>query len=73
MCNITDEHELKLLTAQEVADIFRVNVKIIGQWVRDGKLETVKYPGKNHRFSKQYILDLLTTLTTEKPSGAVKH
>lgn len=50
----------ELLTAGEVAEIFRVSEATVGQWRRDGKIAAVALPGgKGYRFARTEVDRLL--------------
>nr|WP_157255102.1 helix-turn-helix domain-containing protein [Nonomuraea typhae] len=49
-----------LLTAEEVAEVYRVNPATIRRWVREGRLKAVPTPGgRLHRFREREIRALL--------------
>ena len=58
----------RLLTASEVADLFRVSVKTVGRWGRSGALPLRRTIGGHHRYREADVRALLN-LDTE-PSSA---
>jgi len=52
----TDE---RLLTAAEVADLFRVSVKTVGRWGRSGALPLRRTIGGHHRYLQADVHALL--------------
>lgn len=48
----------KLLTAEEVASIFQIDITTVHKMVKDGKLQKVELGIKNYRFNKDYIMSL---------------
>jgi excisionase family DNA binding protein len=44
---------------EEVADLFRVSVRTVGDWARSGRLASVTTPGKQVRFRREDVLALL--------------
>jgi excisionase family DNA binding protein len=55
----------KLLTATEVADLFRVDSKTVGRWAKAGKIDFVRTLGGHYRFKESVCLRLLRGLTEE--------
>lgn len=53
----TEEH--RLLTAAEVADLFRVDPRTVTRWALSGRLESIRTPGGHRRFSEKYVRELL--------------
>lgn len=51
------QHEL--MTAGEVADIFRVNPKTIGRWAKAGRLGYIQTPGGHKRYRREEVMQLL--------------
>jgi len=49
-----------LLTAGEVARLFRVDPKTVTRWANSGKITSVKTPGGHRRFRKSEVDALLT-------------
>ena len=52
-----EEH--RLLTAAEVADLFRVDPRTVTRWALSGRLESIRTPGGHRRFSEKYVRELL--------------
>ena len=48
-----------LLTAPEVAVLFRVDTKTVTRWVGSGRLTSIRTPGGQHRFREAEIRALL--------------
>jgi excisionase family DNA binding protein len=48
-----------LLTAGEVARLFKVNTKTPGRWARAGLVASVRTPGGHRRFRRSVIRELL--------------
>lgn len=44
------QSDRELLTPQEVADIFRVDLKTVSRWAQTGKLPYIWTPGNRRRF-----------------------
>lgn len=44
-----------LLTPAEVAAIFRVGVRTVASWARDGRLASVETPGGHRRFRSEDV------------------
>lgn len=44
-----------LLTPAEVAAIFRVGVRTVAAWARDGRLASVETPGGHRRFRSEDV------------------
>lgn len=55
----------KLLTAVEVADMFRVDAKTVTRWAKDRRLDSIKTPGGQVRFQSSVIYKLLNDLENE--------
>jgi excisionase family DNA binding protein len=51
--------ENRLLTPQEVALRFRVDLKTVSRWAKSGKLPGIKTPGNHWRFFENDVNDLL--------------
>lgn len=45
----------KLLTAEEVANIFQIDITTVHKMVKEGKLQRVDLGIKSYRFNKDYI------------------
>ena len=54
---ITAEDEL--LTPAEVAALFRVNVKSVSRWAKEGRLSCVRTLGGHRRFFRAEVMALL--------------
>ncbi len=48
-----------LLTPQEVADIFRVDVRTVTGWARDGRIRATQTAGKQWRFRLEDVQELI--------------
>jgi excisionase family DNA binding protein len=55
----------RLLTAAEVADLFRVGKRTIGEWARKGRVTSVRTPDGHRRYREASIRALLA----EVPEG----
>ena len=44
-----------LLTASEVAALFRVDSKSVTRWAKQGRLTSIRTPGGGHRFRESEI------------------
>ncbi len=51
----TRDDRAELLTAHEVADLFRVSTKTVLRWTRDGRLPTIRTFGGHHRYSSRDV------------------
>jgi excisionase family DNA binding protein len=49
----------QLLTPQEVATRFRVDLKTVSRWAKSGRLPGIKTPGNHWRFFKSDVDRLL--------------
>lgn len=49
----------RLLKPGEVADLFRVHVKTVKNWVRAGRLTSHPTPGGHHRFRESEVRALM--------------
>jgi excisionase family DNA binding protein len=58
----TDE---KLMTAGEVATLFRVDSKTVGRWAAAGRIEFVRTPGGHRRYRESDVNALIAS-----PAGA---
>ena len=60
----TDTHvrgaPIRLLTTDEVADIFRVRPRTVNDWVRTGRIRQVNKTRGRHLFREEDVLSLLT-------------
>lgn len=52
-----DDH--RLLTATEVAELFRVDPRTVTRWALSGRLKSIRTPGGHRRFSEHYVQALL--------------
>jgi excisionase family DNA binding protein len=51
----------ELLTPQEVADIFKVDVKTVARWAKDGKLTYFRTLGGHRRYRLDDVEALIKT------------
>lgn len=49
----------RLLTASEVAALFRVDRGTVGRWAADGRLASVRTPGGHRRYRESRVRQLL--------------
>jgi excisionase family DNA binding protein len=49
-----------LMTPAEVAEAFRVDVKTVGRWAKEGKLTSIRTLGGHRRFRRDEIIGHLT-------------
>ncbi|GGK89492.1 BldC family transcriptional regulator [Mangrovihabitans endophyticus] len=49
----------RLLTTREVARLFRVDPKTVGNWVTAGRLESIRTPGGHRRYRESLVHALL--------------
>jgi excisionase family DNA binding protein len=54
-----------LLTAAEVAKLFRVGPKTINRWATEGKLTIIKTAGRHYRYKESEVKLLLESYTTK--------
>ena len=47
--------ETLVYTSQEVADMFRVDVRTVHKWVKQGKIPTVNLPHTDYRYPAAQI------------------
>ena len=59
----------RLLTAPEVAALFRVHVRTIGQWTRQGRMSSVRTPGGHHRYPLSAVRAVLEDDAVEGAMG----
>jgi len=55
-----------IMTCGEVAELFRVNVKTVARWAKEGKLTSIRTPGGHRRYLKSEVEALLRG---EQPGG----
>jgi excisionase family DNA binding protein len=48
-----------LLTPPEVAALFRVDVKTVNRWAKDGLLPSMRTPGRHRRYRESVVRALL--------------
>ena len=58
-----------LLTAAEVAKLFRVGPKTINRWATEGKLTIIKTAGRHYRYKESEVKLLLASYTTKAKPG----
>ena len=49
----------RLLTPGEVAELFRVGPKTVTRWAAEGKLNSIRTPGRHRRFAESQVRALL--------------
>jgi excisionase family DNA binding protein len=49
---VSDDRDDEILTAREVARLFRVDPKTVSRWERTGRLRAFKTPGGHRRFRR---------------------
>lgn len=49
----------RLLTGAEIAALFRVNPRQPAEWVRQGRIKSVRTPGGHHRYRESAVRALL--------------
>lgn len=49
----------RLLTGGEVAELFRVDARTVGDWRRAGRLDAVRTPGGSFRYRESAVNALL--------------
>ena len=54
-----------LLTAAEVAKLFRVGPKTINRWASQGRLTIIKTVGRHYRYKESEVKLLLESFTTK--------
>lgn len=52
----------RLLTSQEVAELFRVDPKTVARWAKRGRIPSVRTPGGHHRFPRTAVMRLLSQI-----------
>lgn len=60
-----------LLTAREVAAMFRVDPKTVTRWAAAGRISAIRTPGGHRRYRTAEVLKLLEQGTTEAAEGPV--
>ncbi|MGP4030206.1 BldC family transcriptional regulator [Actinomadura sp. 3N407] len=55
----------RLLTPAEVATLFRVEPRTVGEWSRSGRLEFVRTPGGQRRYRASAVQALLASASAE--------
>ena len=58
-----------LLTAGEVARLFRVNRKTVSKWAKTGKLAAMRTIGGQYRFSENEVRSVLVGRATTSTAG----
>lgn len=63
----------RLLKPGEVADLFRVDPKTVTRWAAEGKLNSIRTPGRHRRFPESAVRALLArsggaSEATDQPS-----
>jgi len=58
-----------LLTAAEVAKLFRVGSKTINRWATEGKLTIIKTAGRHYRYKESEVKLLLESNTIKAKPG----
>ena len=53
----------RLLLADEVADLFRVDRKTVGRWAAAGRIPTIRTLGGHYRYPESEVLALRSELT----------
>ncbi len=61
----------RMLTASEVADLFRVSAKTVGRWGRSGGLPLYRTVGGHHRYRLADVCDFLGLDAEAVAAGAV--
>jgi excisionase family DNA binding protein len=64
------DNDQPLLTASEVAELFRVNPKTISRWVRERRITGIRTPGGHGRFRES---DVRAALALAGRPEAVTH
>jgi excisionase family DNA binding protein len=58
-----------LLTPAELAALLKVDVKTTARWAKDGRLHTIRTPGRQHRFFENEVRALMRGEPWELPPG----
>lgn len=61
----------RLLTAAEVAGMFRVDPKTVSRWGASGRLPATRTPGGHHRYWKSAVLAILARRNQAAPGDPV--
>lgn len=72
MMDVPDDETLRLLTPAEVAAIFRVGVRTVAGWARDGKLDAVQTPGGHRRFRSEDVNALVRARAQPRQSSVTR-
>ena len=56
---MTDEKPHDLLTPFEVAALFRVDIRTVARWVKQGRLKFVQLPSGHRRYRRKDIEQML--------------
>jgi excisionase family DNA binding protein len=62
----TEHPASHLMTAREVADVFRVDTKTVTRWARSGKLDSIRTLGGHRRFDRTEVRRVYQQQTTER-------
>ena len=49
----------RLMTPPEVAEVFRVDARTVGAWLRSGRLASIRTPGGHRRVRESAVRELL--------------
>ena len=60
----------RLMTAGEVAKIFRVDPKTVTRWANQGRLRSVKTPGGHRRYFETQVKELLEQRTNREETAS---
>ena len=66
--SVPNTQPLPLLTPQEVADLFRVDVRTVTAWAREGRLQSVQTLGGHYRFERAEVERLMQSRPSERAS-----
>lgn len=55
--------ETELMSPGEVARAFKVDVKTVARWARDGKLKSIRTPGGHRRYVAAQVRELQEELS----------
>jgi excisionase family DNA binding protein len=63
---------MKVYTPEEVAEILRVNVNTVYQWIKDGKLKHAKLGARMIRVSEEQLREFFDKMTVREDGDADK-
>jgi excisionase family DNA binding protein len=63
-----DAHE-PMLTPAQVAERYKCDVKTVGRWAKEGKLDSIRTPGGHRRYYERQVEALMRGEKWEPPAA----